>query len=385
MYFFRGITKFTVETKKQATVIDNLRKCVPLRNIKVISDEVIQFYCFYHDKLKVTELLSGMNSKVLSEKSFGLYHLLHKYRKRVGLFVAGFLVFACLMLSRFFVWEIRVEGNENIGSDEIVKTLEQVGFREGVLKKSVDLDSLVNNFLIKEKRVSWIAVNFDGSVAHVEIKEGENPPIHEKKENVNLVASHDGIIMRTDILEGGGVVCKGDVVYKGQLLVSAFIDRTGKSTMRGARGSVWASTERKITVHVPLRYEEKKFSDDRKTDIDIRMLGSEMHLGFVLLSDKTYSKSKKITDGLADGKYPLPFCVTQNTYRQYSTDVRRRTHKQALETARENAELLLYKNSPTFAITGKEENYDIENDIFVYTCVYSGIENIAVEKEFEIS
>lgn len=384
-YYLRGITAFTVETKKPAKLINALRENVAVRNIKPVGDGQIEFVCFYDGTKKTRNLITMEKARIVSEKSCGLLHLFYRYRKRVGIFVTSLAVFAFLMISQLFVWEIRVEGNEKIMDSEVIAVLEKIGFREGVYKRGVDIDSLVNNFLILEKRVSWIAVNFDGSVAHVEIREGKNPEIYSKKKNVNLVASHDGIILRADVLEGGSLVAKGDVVHKGQLLVSAFVDRDGKSTLRGARGSVWANTEREITVYVPLKYGEKQYTGKEINRYQAKVLGLKTPVLLPKSKESVFSVESTEIKGMLDGKYRFPFTVYHNKYRHYITVSKRRTEKQALEMAREKSYELLLKNSPDFKVASKDEEYSAIENVFVYKCVYSGVENIAKQMEFEIS
>ena len=384
-YYLRGITAFTVETKKPARLINALRENVAVRNIKPVCDGQIEFVCFYDGTKKARNIIVKEKARIVKEKSCGLIHLFYRYRKRVGLYVTTLVVFAFLMVSQLFVWEIRVEGNEKIMDSEVIAVLEKIGFKEGAYKRGVDIDSLVNNFLILEKRVSWIAVNFDGSVAHVEIREGKNPEIYSKKKNVNLVASHDGIILRADVLEGGSLVAKGDVVHKGQLLVSAFVDRDGKSTLRGARGCVWANTVREITVYVPLKYGEKQYTGKEINRYNVKVLGLKTPVFLPKSKDAIFGAETSQIKGMIDGKYRFPFTVYHNKYRHYITVSKKRTEKQALEKAREKSYELLLKNSPDFKVASKAEEYSAIENVFVYKCVYSGVENIAKQMEFEIS
>ena len=385
LYFLRGITKFTVQTNKQAKLINDLRCTIPLRAINKISENELEFCTYYSYTKKVRQHLESQKISITRVKSYGATYLLYKYRKRAGLFVSGVAVFLFLFVSQLFVWDIRVEGNEKIRDEDIVHTLSQIGFTEGVYKKSVNLDSLVNNFLIREKRISWIAINFDGGVAHVEVREGRNPVVFEKKQNVNLVASHDGIVMRADVLEGGSMVSKGDVVFKGQLLVSAFIDRKDKSSLRGARGSVWAMTQREISVYVPLNYIQKKYSGTSKINYVLNISGIELSLGTQRHSFELCSKNTETFKAVAGGKYPLPFRITKNTYNEYCLEKRVRSHEECVEIARKTAMEHLKKNTLSFTEAGRDESYEIQGETLVYRCIFTGVENIAKEKEFELS
>ena len=313
--------------------------------------------------------------------------LLESLKKRTGL-IAGCLMFlAAVYLSSFFVWEIRVEGNEKLGEKEVIGMLEKVGFCEGVLKKSVNVKDIADSVLINEDAVSWIAINLDGSVAHVEIKEALPAKPVPKKQNVNLVASTNGIILRVDAHEGGTMINKGDVVVKGQLLVSAFVEkRTGGSLLRGARGFVWAETERRIRVSVPYEYLRKEYTENENNQYVFSFLGKDLSVSLPFQTQgKIYDCTVKSEKLMLGENIILPITLTTKTKREYAEHKTRRTQKQALEIARKSAKEKLYEISPHFTLSEMKEEYCKEDGMLVYTCTFTGVENIAKELEFELS
>ncbi len=385
LHYFRGITKFTVKSKKTMLLVSSLRNSIPVRSLSPPVEDTVEISTFYDMRKKARRAVIENGGEIIGESSYGILYTFSKYKKRVGLYVSGVLMLLFILISQLFVWEVRVEGNENVKSGDIIKTLNEIGFGEGSYKKGVDLDSLVNNFLIKEKRISWIAVNFDGSVAHVEVREGKNPPLESKKQNVNLIASHDGIILRADVLEGGRLVEKGDVVHKGQLLVSAFIDRNEKSTLRGARGSIWANTEREICVMVPLKEAGKSFTGKNKKSFTLDVLGRKLRIGSFFRSFRyAVRESKNIKAAMSDS-IRLPFEITVDTYSEYEKQFTSRTVEEASALARNKADSMLKSISPTFTVASKEEKIDVQGETLIYNCRYSGVENIARSLEFELS
>ncbi len=385
-YFFRGTVKYRVSSENVSLLINELKSEVALRNVKTREGELL-FECFYDEKNKTSKILEKRNAKVEHERCFGMPHLLGKYKRRVGLLAGALTVFVLLLLSQLFVWHISIEGNENVGEDEIKSVLYSIGFKEGAYKKGVDMDSLVNNFLIREKRISWIAVNFDGTVAHVEVKEGANPSLSPKKENVNLVASTAGIILRVDALEGGTLVEKGDAVVKGQLLISAFVEkRTGGTVLRGARGFVWANTERGYQVSVPLEYCEKSYTGRKMKTFSLSVLGKKLEIdtGF-FIKDGTFEKRKAVGGESTIVNSVLPFTVKSDEYFEYTSIKNRRTKKEALEIAREQCQERLASDSPGFKTIKKNESFKINDGCLLYECKFYGVENIASELEFDLS
>ena len=123
-----------------------------------------------------------------------------------------------------FVFDIKVNGNERLSDKYIIDALENSGFRVGSFIPDIDFDELSNKVPIEYGDISWIFVNMMGNVAQVEVREykkdqenkGEAPPA----EMTDLVATEYGQIYRFEVSDGITKVSIGDVVSRGQILVS---------------------------------------------------------------------------------------------------------------------------------------------------------------------
>ena len=384
--YIRGYVKYEVKAEDKENLINIIRVSCPIRGIS-ITDEILSFCCFFRDRKKVERILTEQRTEITQAKQKGVVPYICKHKKRHGLF-AGVLIMAISMLvSSLFVWEIRIEGNECVADEEITRVLEQVGFREGKIKIGLDVKSLVNRYLIKEDRISWMAINMDGTVAHVEVREAKIWNTVHKKENVNLVAKHDGIIMRVDAVKGRAAVAKGDTVTKGQLLVSAFMDkRTGGEILKGAKGFVFAYTERAFEVNVPLEYNVFLPTGRKHSHNTVSFFGFEIPVSF----EKTH-KYESFTVNASEEKIKLsdkaslPVKIKNVCFAEQHIHKKRRTENEALQIAREIAKERLYELSPAFALADSDEEYSTEDGIVVYRVRFSGIEDIAAELEFELS
>lgn len=382
--FFRGYGKFKVKTKKPERLLDELRRVMPLRNTKIPSEGILEFSLYFCDRKKAVEI-SEKHGEIIFVKYVGASYFLFKYKRRYGLFLGAFLFFALVFLSTFFVWDIDVEGNQTVPENEIVKTLYDVGFSTGAFKKKVDIDSIVNRYLIAEDRVSFIAINFDGSVARVQIKEADIPKSQERKENVNIVADRDGIIMRVDALSGKSEVTKGETVTKGQLLIGAFVDkRTGGSILKGAKGYVFAETSRRIDVYVPIFYGCKMYKSEKTKGVSAKILSGEVNFINPFLGSKGIREEVKEEIHFKEN-INLPFRLYKRTSREYEEYLSRRSESTALETARREAKRRLFESGENINVISVEETSIAEGDMLYYSVVFVTVENIAVEKEFELS
>lgn len=382
-----GACEYVVKSQKNARLLNELTCGFCLRNVCVTENNTAHFCAYFRDCRDIEEILKENEAEICKKKCYGLGYLLSKYKKRTGFFVGLLFAVTIVYLSSLFVWEISVEGNEKVTDKEIEALLENVGFCRGTRKKKADIEKIINACLIADERLSWMSINYDGTMAYVLIKEARLAEKKTRKENVNIVANRDGIIVRVDALGGEATVEKGQTVTRGEMLISSFVSkRTGGSIMHGARGFVWAMTQRKYCVFVPLEYYEKQYMGKVKNRYEISFLSRHISLPFFGESKKSnlsfeYSKSKKQISLFDKGKIPVFCSVT--TKREYIESVKRRSEKEALQIAKNEAMEQLKRASSSFVCVSKEESFEICDGALVYVCSFDGIENIARELEFE--
>lgn len=385
--YLKGMIKYKVKTDNPETLINGLRESASPKNIQIIENNCVSFFCYHDEKFFVEDLVYKNGFTIESKKEVGMIRIRNAIKPRLGL-VAGFFVSVVLVFaSTFFVWDIRIIGNENLTDWQVAEMLDEAGFHEGVLKRNVDVKSVVNRVLINCDELSWLAINFEGTVANVEVKEASNPKRHIKKENVNIVASHNGIVMRVDALDGESQVMQGDAVFKGQLLISSFVEkRTGGSILKGAKGFVWAKTERNVCVIVPLEYCEKEYTGRERVSYSFSFLGKKVN--FPLSTNKRFSNSCAEMERLnltMSEKLVLPFEAEKYLVREYENYKKRRTQREAVKIAQKAAKEKLEESSPEFKCADIKETYGVEGNNLVYMCTFEGVENIAKELEFELS
>lgn len=381
-----GRVNYKVRSLRANEIIDAVRKNATVREIAFKDENLLEFCVAYKDRKLVDKMLEETSAECLERRSTGLICFLSGYKKRAGLITGMLLTAFLLVYSSLFIWDIRVEGNENVSDGEIIELLGKNGFYKGLRKRSADTERAVNMLLVQDDRISWAAINFEGTVAHVEVKEAKIFKKEDKKENVNLVASHDGIIVRADALSGSSSVAKGDTVIKGQLLVSAFVEkRTGGYLLKGARGNVWAITKRSYVVTVPLEYNEKRYTGNSQTSYTFSFLGREIGVNNLFNHKYESADSYEYVENLnLLGKIVLPVQMKRQTVSEYTVGKVRRTEKEALQKAQKMAKERLGEDSPDFVLADISESYTVE-DVLVYECTFEGVENIAVPLEFDVS
>ena len=327
----------------------------------------------------------GLRPLFVSEH--GLPARLRRYGGRYGLFAGAVFCAVLLFLSSLVVWDIRIDGNRRVEDEEILAVLEECGLRVGTLRRKLDIDSLENRVMILSDDISWISVNLIGTVAEVELRESEIPPEEPLPYAAsNLIAKKDGQIAYFEDVRGNIVTEIGDVVRKGELLVSGLYDSPnfGVRYCR-SEGRVIAATEESFETEISYRYLQKVYTGEHFTEKSLIFFGKEI---------KFFGNSRNCPPGcdtiereeiftLPSGER-LPLGIRTVTRKPYRYEETFRTEEEARELAefrisyqiglrRESAELLSRKTSES-----------VGEDSLRLTVTVEWLENIAEEQEIQI-
>lgn len=91
-------------------------------------------------------------------KEFGIPFILKRYKKRKTFFISIILMLLILFTVSRFIWNIQIEGIENIGKEEIINELKENGLKIGGLKNRVNTNDVINKIRLKRKDISWIGI-----------------------------------------------------------------------------------------------------------------------------------------------------------------------------------------------------------------------------------
>ncbi|MBQ6000333.1 MAG: sporulation protein YqfD [Clostridia bacterium] len=165
---------------------------------------------------------AGMRVRILEKD--GLPFVARRYRKRWGMALGmGLFLLIPLAFSRF-LWDITLEGCEQLEPSRVLETLSELGLKRGTLLHRLDLDGLELQAALEIPELSFIAINLKGTTAQVQIRERVPVPQEQTPTELrDLVAAKDGQIERIEVYEGVAAVKRGDTVQKGDLLVSGAI------------------------------------------------------------------------------------------------------------------------------------------------------------------
>ena len=151
----------------------------------------------------------------------GLPFILWKMKKRKFLVAGASITLILIYFLTAFIWKIEIIGNNNISSKIILEQLYDLGLKEGEYKYKLSEQELEDQFLFNNTDISYINISFVGIKAKVEVAEKEKPPpLLNTNIPTNVIADREGIIHNVLVYGGEVVVKKGDLVEKGDLLIS---------------------------------------------------------------------------------------------------------------------------------------------------------------------
>lgn len=323
---------------------------------------------------------------IVKVRIFGLPRLLYLYRKRWGI-AAGVLIFSLIVyISGTVIWSIDVTGNSSVSDQYITETLEIAGCSVGTRIKGLDFDDINNRFLIESDGIAWISVNMDGTHANVEVREISEGYKNTDGTVYNLIASEDGQIERMAAIEGKPVVLIGDIVKKGDLLVSGVI-AYNENLLRfeSGKGSVFARVSRSFDVEVPFEHTVKKYTGRECVDKSVIFFKNNINLftnyGIpYALYDTIVSESCADFFGTS-----LPLKFHNVCRREYKTVTEKYTQDEAMNRLMSLYRLKLAETIGTSQMLTKEVTTEITDNAARLHCELYCLADIAEKREIKIN
>lgn len=324
------------------------------------------------------------------ERYPGIPLLYQKYKKRPGILVGAVLFFAIIISSQRIIWDFDITGNESIPDQEIIAALEAVGCSSGGLISKLDFGIIQNNCLIRAEELAWISVNMDGNLARVEVREKRTVPMKYapvKGQFANIVAAEDGVIELCHVKNGKAIVYPGNIVRKGDLLISGVID-IGESGVRYeyADGEVMATVYREIESFVPFEMKKQAPTGKKKTEYQLKIFGKSINISprgsidYNLYGKIVENEKLSLPFGIT-----LPMWVTKTVFSEMREDTVMISESEALDIAEKDASAKLSQMADSLQMLSvSKESTTEETGVKVTLFVY-GVTDISANYGFNVS
>ena len=193
---------------------------VYLWDLNWTSPDTLNVKVYAHSFRALRHLARQSRCRVRIRKKRGLPFLLNRFRRRRMLLFGGFVFVLLLYLLSSFIWTLDIEGTKRISQHKIRNLAAEQGLKPGNFRYQVDRDQLVNHLLRELPEISYAEVEV-GPRSRIRIVERLRAP--KGQGNCHIVAKKDGIIDTVLALAGQPMVKEGDMVKKGQIIISGAI------------------------------------------------------------------------------------------------------------------------------------------------------------------
>ena len=200
------------------------------------------------DFFRLHGIIFGHKIRVHILKKGGLPFLIKRYDSRIGFYLGAVIFFAILKIMSSYIWVINIEGNKMIKESEILACCREIGIFEGIKTKTIDSKNDAVQLVLQNEDIAWASLNIEGSVLNINISETKGKETDKLNKPSNLKAGCDGIITKIDVTSGDVLVKTGDVVKKGDLLVSGIVDSLNSTVFSKSSGTITAHTNREFSA-----------------------------------------------------------------------------------------------------------------------------------------
>ena len=382
LLFFRGVYVITVARSAADEVLDLLVSYnIPFHRQK-LSEETLTFR-LYPPYFKTYARLRGeLRYEGEVRERLGLGALFYRHRKRTGFFIGAAMAVILLAVSSLFVWDVRISGNERISTDEIHAALSARGVEIGAFIPTLDKERAEGEIMLDIGELSWISINLRGTVALVEVHERKaDTEVLDRESPSNLIAAMDGQITALEVTGGQTIVGHGQVVRKGDLLVSGIIDSKalGYRLVR-ARGEVFAAVTLTYDVEIPYEMEKKVYTGEFFTEKSVKFFAKTIKLfgkdSISPASCDTIEVERRIY--LFD-RIALPIFIKETTYSVYEMQTVLLSEEEAIALAYEKLHALCDETLEEAEVLARRTNFNFGEAVLTLHEEVDCVLNIAEE------
>jgi len=226
---------------------------IPISNLSTDGDLTVQFTVGYRYFQKIKRLTERKGERIIILSREGIFWLPQSVKGRPVIVICFCLLLALTVLLPTRVLVVNVEGNERIPDNMILDAAKDAGIGFGVSRRSVRSEKIKNRLLDILPQLQWAGVNTYGCTAVISVRERAIEKKDQQDYTVsNTIASCDGLITSCTVLSGSALCGEGQVVKKGQVLITGYSDYGNLITAQRGSGEIFANTRHEATAVSPL-------------------------------------------------------------------------------------------------------------------------------------
>lgn len=295
---------------------------------------------------RLKPLVKKTKTRLVIQEKRGLPFFLHKYRKRKMFFIGVVLCIGLMFFLSRFIWNIHIEGNYSRTSGVIVDYLDSTGVYHGIPKGKVDCAKIEADIRKQFNDIIWASAEINGTRLIIKVKENTDTDLNKEQkataqsDPTDLNAGKNALITKIITRAGVPMVKEGDVVKKGDLLVSGrveVLDDSGEVAAYqycAADSDIYGKTYYSYKDEFSMSHTVKNYTGKEKKKGFLKFFDRIFSFG---LGKASYSHYDCITSEkqlkLGENFY-LPISYGKNIYREYQEKVVAYSEKEAKALAR---------------------------------------------------
>lgn len=342
-----------------------------LWNIKE-QDNSYEMYISIRGYFALAPILKKTKTKVHIMEKTGVPFLMHRYRKRKIFFMGVLLCCMTVHMCSHFIWQIEIYGNCARTTDVLLDYLESENVHHGIRKEKLNCEEIETMLRIKYNDIIWASAQIKGTRLIIQLKENTDITMDEKTEEVesDIVSDKDAVIVKMVTRKGTPVVSEGDVIKKGDILVSGritIVDDAGEpSTYHylAADADVYGKTIYDYNDVFPMQYEEKLYQEKVRKGYYIKLLDTCFYFGRNRTLESEQDMATEETTLHIGENFYVPITLGEYTIRKYETVQKKYTKEEAKGVAKERVRefcenltekgVEILENNVTIEVNGKE-------------------------------
>lgn len=249
-----------------------MRENIAFWNIVWVDELTIQISVFPGQREKAVNMITSSMCDVYTVEEIGILQRIRCLKYRIGLVLLVVFSLASAIILPRYVFFYEVVGNDSIPSELILRELQNHGIGFGTYGPDIHPAWVKNHMIDVIPKLQWLTITQNGCRAKVIVRERPDiPETEDRKGFSNVVASQNGMITQMSVFAGQPVVKTGDIVEKGQLLVSGVVDLERVYVLENANAEVFARTWREISACMPEEYAKKGKILDTQTEVSVQI------------------------------------------------------------------------------------------------------------------
>lgn len=281
--YYNGYVKISVQGKNKERFLNICKsRGIYFWNMQAETDVYVA-YLLLPDYWKLRALARKAPVKIILMRRYGLPFFLEANRKRIAFFLSLFVGIAIIYGMSHFLWDISFEGNSRY-SDEVLRAfLKEQGYHHGMLLDDIVCDNIETLLRNEYNEITWVSARIDGTSLVVNVKENDGILQFPEADTspCDIVSDQAGVVTSIITRQGTPLVHVGDMVEKGDILVSGAVEILNDSKEVVGVSYVHADADIFLRQEVPYddtisRVVSGKWYTQEVSGWYLRILGSEM-------------------------------------------------------------------------------------------------------------